>query len=45
MQHSYAMFASKSNPSRGGPDTYDLAKRKVDKALKQSPSIKKELAK
>ena len=39
------MFASKFNPSKGGPSTYDLAKRKVDLALKQSPSVKKELAK
>ena len=39
------MFASKMNQSKGGPQVYDLAKRKIDKAIKQSPAIKKELEK
>ena len=31
--------------SKGGPSTYDLTKRKVDKMLKQAPAVKAELSK
>lgn len=40
-----ASFASRANPSKGGPNTYDLVKRKIDKAVKQAPLIKQELDK
>ena len=40
---SFAQFST--NASRGGPSTYDLAKRKVDKLIKQAPAVKAELEK
>ena len=42
---SYFGFASPVNVSKGGPDTYDLARRKVDKLMKQAPAVKRELEK
>ena len=42
---SYFGFASPQNISKGGPDTYDLARRNVDKLMKQAPSVKRELEK
>lgn len=30
----FATFSAKHNPSKGGPNTYDMARRKIDKALK-----------
>lgn len=42
---SYFCFASPGNQSKGGPDVYDLAKRKVDRLMKQAPSVKRELEK
>ena len=42
---SFAQFSSKFDASRGGPNTYDLAKRKIDKLVKQSPAVKAELEK
>ena len=38
-------FATSANPSKGGSETYDLVRRKVDKLMKQAPQVKKELAK
>ena len=33
------------DPSKGGPGTYDLVRRKVDKLVKQSPAVKSEMKK
>lgn len=40
-----AQFSASHNPSKGGPSSYDLARRKIDKQLKQAPVVKAELAK
>ena len=41
----YATFSASHNPSKDGPKTYDLARRKIDKLVKQSPAVKTEFSK
>ena len=39
------LMASRNNVSKGGPGTYDLTRRKVDKLMKQNPAVKEEMGK